>query len=388
MNKQNIAKLNLFFMGLKERSVENRDFFKSIEIIYKSGLKEFKGIVVLEDEKYKLNFKGATNNYSFDDLCKYILKESENYDSIRFKYVERGTTILIEGDNKGVNIKYLENEEKEEIDSYTASQIKNRDYYVKVGAANSVLKEIGILTKEGKIKNDKIRKYNQIDHFVELVDKLIKELGNKDSITILDCACGKSYLSFVLNYYIKEVLKKNCYFIGIDYSDNVIESSKKMASNLGYKNMEFIKEDLNHYIPTRDIDIVMSLHACDTATDMALGLGVRSEAKAIVVVPCCHKEILSQYKYDEINPILKHGVFKARFADLITDGLRSLLLEGYGYDVSVVEYISPLDTPKNLMIRGIKKKDENKKALDEYYALKKLLGVDPTFEKLVYKIVE
>ncbi|KXZ39162.1 Methyltransferase domain-containing protein [Alkalithermobacter thermoalcaliphilus JW-YL-7 = DSM 7308] len=387
MNKQSISKLKLFFMGLKERSQTNKDFFKSIEVIYKSGLKEFKGFVTIENDKYKINFKGTTNYYTFDELLEYILKESENYESIKFKYIERGTIILIQGDNKGVNIKYLEDDQKE-IDTYTASQIKNRNYYVKVGPANDVLKEIGILTKEGKIKNDKIRKYNQIDHFVELIDKLIKELENKDTITILDCACGKSYLSFVLNYYIKEVLKKNCYFIGIDYSDNVINASKKMAENLGYKNMKFIKEDLNHYIPDTDIDIVISLHACDTATDMALGLGVRCEAKAIIVVPCCHKELLNQYKYDILEPILKHGVFKARFADLITDGLRSLLLEAYGYDVSVVEYISPLDTPKNLMIRAVKKKNENKKALDEYYNLKKMFNVDPSFEKLVYKIVE
>ncbi|SHH34960.1 class I SAM-dependent methyltransferase [Tepidibacter thalassicus] len=385
MNKQSIAKLNLFFMGLKERCIENKDFFKSIEVVYKSGKKEFKGIATIKDDKYNLNFKGMSDLYTFDEFIKYISKEAENYDSIKFKYIERGTTILIEGDNKKVNIKYIDNNETlEKIDEYTASQIKNRDYYVKVGPANDLLKEIGILTKEGKIKNDKIRKYNQIDHFVELIDKLIKELDYKDSITVLDCACGKSYLSFVLNYYIKEVLKKNCYFIGIDYSENVIKSSKKMAENLGYKNMEFINEDLVSYTPDRDIDIVISLHACDIATDMALGLGVRSKAKAIIVVPCCHKELLNQYKFDELNPILKHGVFKARFADLLTDGLRSLLLEGYGYDVSVVEYISPLDTPKNLMIRAVKKRENNKKALDEYYKLKELFGVNPTLEKIIW----
>ncbi|HGT0002720.1 TPA: SAM-dependent methyltransferase [Clostridioides difficile] len=386
MNKQSIGKLNMFFMGITQRNLDNRDFFIELEVIFKSGRKEFKGIAIEEDNKYKFNFKGKSDLYTFNELLKNISKEAENYDGLVFKYVERGTIVVIEGDNKKVNVKYLDNkEEVPKIDEFTASQIKNRDYYVKVGQANALLKEIGVLTKDGKIKNDKIRKYNQIDHFVELIDSILKEIKDKDCITILDCACGKSYLSFVLNFYIKEVLKKNCYFIGIDYSDVVIEASKNMAKNLGYKNMSFIKEDLTNYTPNRDVDLVISLHACDTATDMAIGLGIRAKSEAIVVVvPCCHKELLGQYRYEAMEPILKHGVFKARFADLITDGLRTLLLEGNGYDTSVVEYISPLDTPKNLMIRAIKTKTNNDKALKEYKELKSQFGVEPTLEKLIY----
>lgn len=384
MNKQNIAKLNMFFMGINQRNSENKDFFNKLEIEFKSGTKVFNGVGEEQDGKYKFNFKGKTEIFTFNELLKHIAKESENYDSISFKYIERGTTVLVEGDNKKVTVKYLDNDDaKPNIDEYTSSQIKNRDYYVKVGQANDLLKEIGVLTKDGKIKNDKIRKYNQIDHFVELIDKLLKELEFKDSITVLDCACGKSYLSFVLNYYIKEVLKKKCYFIGIDYSETVIKASKKMADNLGYKNMDFIKEDLTNYTPNKEIDLVISLHACDTATDMAIGLGIRAKSKAIVVVPCCHKELLGQYKYEVLDPIIKHGVFKARFADLLTDGMRTLMLEARGYDTSVVEYISPLDTPKNLMIRAVKKKEKNEKALNEYEELKAKFSVEPTLEKLI-----
>ena len=384
MNKQNIAKLNMFFMGINQRNSENKDFFNKLEIEFKYGTKVFNGVGEEQDGKYKFNFKGKTEIFTFNELLKHIAKESENYDSISFKYIERGTTVLVEGDNKKVTVKYLDNDDvKPNIDEYTSSQIKNRDYYVKVGQANDLLKEIGVLTKDGKIENDKIRKYNQIDHFVELIDKLLKELEFKDSITVLDCACGKSYLSFVLNYYIKEVLKKKCYFIGIDYSETVIKASKKMADNLGYKNMDFIKEDLTNYTPNKEIDLVISLHACDTATDMAIGLGIRAKSKAIVVVPCCHKELLGQYEYEVLDPIIKHGVFKARFADLLTDGMRTLMLEARGYDTSVVEYISPLDTPKNLMIRAVKKKEKNEKALNEYEELKAKFSVEPTLEKLI-----
>jgi hypothetical protein len=233
------------------------------------------------------------------------------------------------------------------------------------------------------VKNDMRRKYNQIDHFVELIEALIKEQGDKDSITVLDCACGKSYLSFVLNFYIKEKLKKNCYFIGLDISEQVIASSKKMAQNLGYKNMEFHQVDIQNYQPTRKIDIVISLHGCDIATDMAIAAGVRYEAGGIIVIPCCHRELLSQYEYKPFSEIIKYGVLKARIADALTDGIRGLLLEAMGYEASIVEYISPLDTPKNLMIRAVKKSARNRKAYEEYLQLKESLGINPALARLL-----
>ena len=147
--------------------------------------------------------------------------------------------------------------------------------------------------------------------------------------------------------------------------------------------MEFIEEDLNFYEPNRRIDMVISLHACDIATDMALGLAVRLNSRSIVCVPCCHKELLEQYKFQEFNEIIKHGVFKARFADILTDGARTLLLETQGYKVSAVEYISPLETPKNLLIRAQKVSDRNQRAIDEYMNLKEKFGIQPYLEALI-----
>jgi len=198
-------------------------------------------------------------------------------------------------------------------DSHTAtSHIGGREYIIKVGQADNLLKEIGILTQDGKVKNDMIRKYNQIDHFVELVKEIIDEFPEKKTITVLDCGCVKSYLTFVLNYYIKDVLKRPCYFIGLDHSETVIKASRQMAKNLGYANMEFHQTDIKNYTADRQIDMVISLHACDTATDMAIGLGVRMNAKAIIAVPCCHRKLLNQYDYEVFKPIIKHGVLKAR----------------------------------------------------------------------------
>ncbi|MNO90263.1 23S rRNA methyltransferase A [compost metagenome] len=261
--------------------------------------------------------------------------------------------------------------------SQETSTLLNRDYYIKVGKADALLKEIGIMSKDGKIKNNKIRKYNQIDHYVELLEGVLDSLPKNKVITILDCGCGKSYLTFVLNYYLTEIKRRKCKFIGLDISEGVINSSKEMAKNLGYRNMEFHAIDIKMYKPKEKINVVMSLHACDTATDMALALGIKLESDCIIAVPCCHRQMLSQYNYEPFEGITKHGILKARLADVLTDGMRSMMLEAKGYDVSVVEYISPLETPKNLMIRALKTSDENYDLMSEYLNLMSSLNVYP-----------
>ncbi|MCX7920444.1 MAG: SAM-dependent methyltransferase [Clostridia bacterium] len=386
MNKQSTQKLSLFLTGLEQRITDNADFFKKMTVVYKSGTKEYTAKISLESGKIKLNFSGNTETLEISWLSARISKFAESYDSLVVTYEERGTTIYIEADSKNVKMKTKETAAEEVVKPHTeTSHIGNRDYYIKVGQADDLLKEIGILGVNGKIKNDMIRKYNQIDHFVELISDMLKDMTQKyESITVLDCGCGKSYLTFVLNYYIKEVLKKPCYFIGLDYSSGVVEASKKMAHNLGYNNMEFKTTDIRSYTAGRDIHLVISLHACDTATDEAIALAVNNNVKAMVMVPCCHRELLSQYSYQPFEQILKHGILKARMADVLTDGMRALLLEALGYKTSIVEYISPLETPKNLMLRAEKVQGSNRKALEEYRNLKELLKVRPTLEKLIY----
>lgn len=379
MNKQSISKLNLFLIGLKNRFEENLDVFKGITVVYKAGLKNFKGIGTYDSGKIKFNFNGRTESLSIDELVDKLCSDAISYDSVTLTYSERGTDILIEADNKNVKMKNIDIKEEGNNNHSTneTSTLLNRNYLIKVGKADKLLKKIGIMDKEGKIKNDKIRKYNQIDHYVELFDEMLNKLPKNQTLNILDCGCGKSYLSFVLNYYLREVKKIRCHFIGLDYKESVVETSQKIAENLGYRNMEFHAVDIKNYIPKNKINVVMSLHACDTATDMALALGIKLSSDAIVAVPCCHRELLSQYSYEPFKTILKHGVFKAKMADILTDGMRSLLLEAKGYDVSVVEYISPLETPKNLMIRAVKIKEENEDAMSEYFNLMSSLNVFP-----------
>lgn len=389
MNKQSIQKLRLFLTGIQQRLKDNAEYFRGMTVLLKSGTRQYGAKLDLDNmEMLHMHLDGRTSRFLIDELGDELARQAEKYDSLVLTYEERGTVLVIEADQKNVKMKTTENTNTEDkIKSHAeVTQTGRREYYIKVGTADAVLKEIGVLGPNGKIKNDMVRKYNQIDHFVELIDSLLRELAETyGSITVLDCACGKSYLTFVLNYYIREVLKKPCHFIGLDYSDVVIAASQRMADHLGYHNMEFHKTDIRSYIADRPIHLVISLHACDTATDEAIALAVNNGVKSMVVVPCCHREMLNQYSYEPMKHIIKHGILKARMADILTDGMRSLLLEALGYEVSVVEYISPLETPKNLMIRARKARGPQKWAMEEYQKLKGMLNAAPALEKLIYR---
>lgn len=384
MNKKTVSQIDLFFSSLLSRMIENKTYFNDITVNFKSGTKIFPAVITVNEDDIKLDYQAVNRTFSDTDEVKTeILTEASKYDEAQIIYSERGARIVISATEKGVKMSH-EDVSVPEAENQQQSRISGRQYVVNPALASDLLQEIGILAKNGKIKNDKIRKYNQIDYFVELMGGIIDELGDKEEITVLDCACGKSYLSFVMNFYLREILKKKCHFIGVDYSEIVIDASKKIASNLKYNNMEFIQADLRNYMPDRKIDIVISLHACDVATDMALALGIRSKARAIVCVPCCHKDILKQYSYEPFHAITKHGILKARLADTLTDGLRSAYLEGSGYKVSLVEYISPLETPKNIMIRALYTGKKNLKSMEEYEQLKEMLNVQPAIEKFLF----
>ncbi len=386
MDNKTINKIGLFFTGLVSRLEENREYFREIRIELGSGTKTFPARVFYEGDSLVFTLMAHREETTSDKLWECISRKLSDYDSAVLEYDERGACIRITADKKQVKLSHVD--KIEETLSTAASQNSKRQYIVNPALAKELLAEIGILADNGKIKNDKIRKYNQIDYFVELMGDIINEFPEDKEIIVMDCACGKSYLSFVLNFYMREILKRKCRFVGIDYSDVVISASNRIKDKLGYNNMEFIREDLTTYVPSVGPDIVISLHACDTATDMAIGLGIREGAKAIVSVPCCHKDILKQYSYEPFSQITKHGILKARLADTLTDGLRGAYLESRGYNVSMIEYISPLETPKNIMIRAVYTGKKNKASADGYESLKKMLSVCPAIERFSTRIEE
>ena len=373
MQKGDQKKLNLLLTGIRARLEQNKDYFGVVKCTFVAGKKNFPANISLSDGNYILKFQGVSNTVSPNEITNFFAKQAEQYEQSELVYEERGAVIIITCNAKGVNMKQSEPKTTPNKTVNNPLLSNDREYCIRVDKANELLKEIGILTAEGKIKNDMIRKYNQIDHYVELVAPMFQK-DDSEEILLLDCACGKSYLSFVMNYYLREVLHRRCRVIGIDINEHVISESKKMAKRLGYHNMEFIQADLNTYQPPKNVTAVISLHACDIATDLALGTAIRAKAKYIACVPCCHKELLEQYHLPELDALTRHGVFKARFNDVLTDSMRALKLEAEGYKVSVVEYISPLDTPKNLLIRATYTGSKNTRSEAEYNAVRRALG--------------
>lgn len=382
MQKGDLAKLRLLLSGIAARLDKNRDYFVQADCTFTSGKKKFPAKLTHAEENYVLRFQGSTRPADADSFCAFFIEQAEKFDESMLVYTERSTVVALSVTARGVQMKQAEREATAEEKSAAANPLldSGRQYLIRVDQAAALLREIGILTAEGKLKNDMIRKYNQIDHYVELVAPMF-EKDDSEEIVLLDCACGKSYLSFVMNYYLHEVLRRRCRVIGVDINEHVIEESRAMAKRLGYHNMVFQCADLRTYQPPKNVTAVISLHACDIATDLALSTAIRARAKYIACVPCCHKELLDQYTLPGLEPLTKFGVFKARFNDVLTDSMRALKLEAEGYKVSVVEYISPLDTPKNLLIRAVRTGQDNLRARQEYNAVRRVLGTTSEFDR-------
>lgn len=382
MQKGDVAKLKLLLSGISARLTKNRDFFVQADCTFTSGKKKFDARLTRTEQGYQLRFQGSAREVDADGFCAFFAEQAGKFDESVLAYTERSAVVTLSVTARGVQMKQAEREATAEEKAAAANPLldSGRQYLIRVDQAAALLREIGILTAEGKLKNDMIRKYNQIDHYVELVAPMFEQ-DDSEEIVLLDCACGKSYLSFVMNYYLHEVLHRRCRVIGVDINEHVIDESRAMAKRLGYHNMVFQCADLRTYQPPKNVTAVISLHACDIATDLALATAIRARAKYIACVPCCHKELLDQYTIPGLEPLTRFGVFKARFNDVLTDSMRALKLEAEGYKVSVVEYISPLDTPKNLLIRAVRTGQENARARQEYDAVRRVVGTTSELDR-------
>ena len=378
MNAKQKGKIDLMLSGFGAKYEQAPDYFIALRWTVVSGGKTYNGSAEREETGgFLYSFAGTRQTESMEELLGWISDAVLRYDSAKIEYWERGRLSRICADDRNVRM------EKEEIqEDASAFGLKNKKYNLDLKTAAPLLKVLGFMTEDGKLRNSMIRKYNQTDRFLDLVGDLF---DGKNNLTVVDCACGKSYLSFILNHYLWEKKHIRANFVAIDIKDVVIRDSNEMAEKLGYKNMKFVCEDLRFFDEGQP-DAVISLHACDTATDMALGYAIRNNARIIVCVPCCHKELLDQYRMPQLDGILRHGIFRARMNDILTDGLLCMKLEACGYRVSCVEYCSPLDTPKNLLIRAEKVSDGNPEAEASYRKLLAELGVHPAIETYSCKI--
>jgi len=325
-----------------------------------------------------------------------VAQTVEKYMSGFFKeatVASSGSTISVLTNKKGtVTIK----EKKNEVQSSTEfkpmlpnmSHNRTKNYLLKEGVPTPFLYELGVMTKEGQVVKAKYDKFKQLNRFLEFVDDIVPALPKNREITIIDFGCGKSYLTFAVYHYLVVMKQMDVRIIGLDLKEKVISDCNALAKKLGYEKLSFLCGDIKDYAETDHVDMVMTLHACDIATDLAIHKAVKWGASVILSVPCCQHELNKTIANDTLSPVFEYGLIKERTAALFTDGLRAGLLECIGYNTQILEFIDMEHTPKNILIRAVKnqkKSGTNQEKLAQLKNCMNALNVSGTLFELLKK---
>ena len=264
------------------------------------------------------------------------------------------------------------------------SHNRKKKYILEEGIPVPFLIDLGVMTQNGNIVNAHYDKFRQINRFLEYIEDILPSLPTDRELRILDFGCGKSYLTFAIYYYLKVLKGYPVRITGLDLKEDVIRHCNELAVKYGYDKLEFLCGDIAYYDGCSQVDMVVTLHACDTATDYALAKAVGWGAKVILSVPCCQHELNKQMKNDLLSPVLHYGILKERMAALMTDGLRAQILEANGYRTQILEFIDMAHTPKNLLIRAVYNGHcaDNKDQINELLAA---FDVNPTLYRLLCK---
>ena len=260
---------------------------------------------------------------------------------------------------------------------------RRKTYLIPENQPCDFLVKLGVMRADGKVLAHRYDKFRQINRFLEMAADTVSDLPSGE-LRIIDFGCGKSYLTFALYYYLVRVLNRKATIIGVDQKSDVVAHCESLARELNYDGLRFIEGEIKESRIAGPVDMMVSLHACDTATDDALAQALRWETKVILSVPCCQHELFRQMRNDSMRPLLKHGVLKERLSALLTDAIRGELLERAGYSVQILEFIEMEHTAKNLLIRAVRKPGSPEKtASSDYEAFRDFWGVNPTLEALI-----
>ncbi len=351
----------------------------------KDGATKIKVRPLLKDNKLIFQLESFAGNQAFhknaeaNEAVELILSHMENMKQMQLETRTEIYTILVSKKGKVTIKKKLQKCQKEAAD---LSHNRKKKYVLEEGTLVPFLRDLGVMTEEGKIVHSRFDKFKQINRFLEFIEDILPQLDKGRELTILDFGCGKSYLTFAMYYYLHELKEYDIRIIGLDLKKDVIRHCNELAEKYGYEKLKFLEGNIADYTGVDKVDMVVTLHACDIATDFALAKAVGWDAKVILSVPCCQHELNRQIENETLAPVLKYGLIKERMAALITDALRAEYLEREGYEAQILEFIDMEHTPKNILIRAVKtgKKKENGEALE---ACKKALHLDPMLGRLL-----
>lgn len=311
-------------------------------------------------------------NLMKDEAYEYL----QNAMSDTFRQMElvsaKGSAQILVSKNGKMTVKVKKNrpvkgQAKIQAPSTLLDHNRKKKYVLEEGKPIPFLQDLGVMTADGRIVHSRYDKFRQINRFLEFVQDILPKLPKGREINIIDFGCGKSYLTFAMYYYLKELNGFDIRVIGLDLKQDVIDHCNQLARKYGFEKLAFYHGDIASYEGVDQVDMVVTLHACDTATDYALAKAVRWNASVILSVPCCQHELNRQMKNDMLEPVLQYGLLKERMAALYTDGIRAEILENHGYRTQILEFIDMEHTPKNVLIRAIKegKGKKNGKKLQE-----------------------
>lgn len=313
------------------------------------------------------------------DACRLFVKEAlQNYTQGVFILSDCHFHVLVSKQNKMTVIK-----KEAKMQAHAILHNRAKKYILQEGIPVPFLVALGIMTLEGKVIAKKYDKFRQINRFLEMVGDITDYLPKGRCLEIIDFGCGKAYLTFALYHYLNDIQKREIRIKGLDLKKEVIADCQLLAEQLNLQGLSFIVGDINDFECLENVDLMISLHACDTATDAALEKAVRWNTGVILCVPCCQHELYSQVQNGKLETLLRHGILKERMAALITDAARADLLTMLGYDVQILEFIDMEHTPKNLLLRAVKggSLERINQAKERYKLFKNELSIFPSLEK-------
>lgn len=351
----------------------------------KDGTVKVKIRPVMKQDRLLFQCEEYRNNQAFhlnleaEATSEYVENQMKVFKQMQMETRQFRYQVLVSKKGKMTIQKRLQTAEVKEV-NYSHNRAKH--YILEEGKTVPFLRDLGVMTKTGEIVRTKFDKFRQINRFLEFIEDILPQLPKDREVTILDFGCGKSYLTFAMYYYLHELNGYDIRIIGLDLKTDVIEACNQLAKKYGYRKLKFLEGNIADYTGSDEVDMVVTLHACDTATDFALAKAEGWKAKVILPVPCCQHELNGQMANEVLAPLFSYGLIKERMAALVTDSLRAEYLKREGYDTQILEFIDMEHTPKNILIRAVYtgKRGDNDEAI---CACEKMLHVQPTLGKLL-----